>query len=119
MGELSEAASQRSLFREFQSAFLAADAKRELFDKLCGYWVCDAATAYERLQRIEVRSIGEMDLEQKVRWGLQALFLADPVDVLAELQKIVEDSVFRKIERQELIDQLAQRGYAGAAMTDP
>jgi hypothetical protein len=119
LGELSEAASQAASFGEFQSAFLAADEKKVLFDKLCGYWTCDAATAYERLQRIEVRSIGEIDLEQKVRWGLQALFLADPVDALAEMQKIVEDSVFRTIERQELIDQLAQRGYALRRLLTP
>jgi hypothetical protein len=111
LGELSEAAGQAVSLGEFQSAFLAANQKKDLFDKLCGYWACDAATAYERLRRIEVRSIGEIDLEQKVRWGLQALFLADPVDVLAELQKIVEDSVFRTIEREELIHQLALRGY--------
>lgn len=119
LGELSEAASQAASFDEFQSAFLAAEEKKKLFDKLCGYWACDAATAYERLQRIDVRSIGEIDLEQKIRWGLQALFLADPVDVLAELQKIVEDSVFRTIERQELIEQFAQRGYALRRLLTP
>lgn len=119
LGELSEAAIQAASFDEFQSAFLAADEKKELFEKLCGYWACDPATAYERLQRVEVRSIGEIDLEQKVRWGLQALFLADPVDVLAELQKIVDDSVFRTIDRQELIDRLAQRGYALRRLLTP
>jgi hypothetical protein len=119
LGELSESAGQAASFNEFQSAFLAADEKRELFNKLCGYWACDAATAYERLQRIEVRSIGEIDLEQKVRWGLQTLFLADPVDVLADLQKIVEDSVFRTIHRQELVDRLAQRGYALRRLLTP
>lgn len=119
LGELSEAASQAASFDEFKSVFLAAAERKELFEKLCGYWACDALTAYERLQRIEIRSIGEIDLEQKVRWGLQALFLADPVDVLAELQKIVEDSVFRTIERQELIDQLAQRGYALRRLLTP
>lgn len=119
LGELSEAASHAASLAEFEDVFMAAADRKDLFNKLCGYWACDTATAYERLRRIEVRSIGEIDLEQKVRWGLQALFLADPVGVLAELQKIVEDSTFRKIDRQELVDQLRQRGYALRSLLTP
>lgn len=119
LAELSEAAAHAASFTEFQSVFLAAAERKELFEKLCGYWTCDAAAAYERLRRIEVRAIGELDLEQKVRWGIQALFLADPVDVLAELHRIVEEGVFRTITRQDLIDQLAQRGFALRRLLTP
>ena len=77
LGELSGSPAGRFL-RRVLSAFLAANEKKELFDKLCGYWACDAAMAYERLQRIQVRSIGEIELEQKVRWGLRLCFSPIP-----------------------------------------
>jgi hypothetical protein len=83
LGELCEATTQAASLDEFRTNFLPATERRERFDKLCGYWACDEATACERLRRIEVRTIGDLALEQMVRWGIQALFLADPVDVLA------------------------------------
>ena len=119
LGDLCESAGHAASLAEFETAFLAAAERKELFDKLCGHWACDAATAYERLRRIAVRAIGEVELEQKVRWGIQALFLADPADVLAELQKVVEDSVHRRIIRQDLIDQLEQRGYGLRRLLTP
>ena len=51
--------------------------------------------------------------------GPPGTLLADPVSVLAELQKIVEDRTFRKIDRQELVDQLRQRGYALRSLLTP
>ena len=48
------------------------------FVRLLRGWACDVPTAVERLRRIEVRTIGERDLERAVRWGVEALFVADP-----------------------------------------
>ena len=48
---------------------------------------------------------------KKVRWGVRALFMADPEKVLAELRAIVEDSVLCTITHQELVQQLGKRGY--------
>ena len=111
LAELCEAGRDAESAEEFEAAFLAAEGRRESFKELLRDWRCDLPTAFERLQRIEVRIIGERDLEQKVRWGVQALFLADPGKVMAEIRTIVEDSVHRRIAREDLLAQLAGRGY--------
>ena len=119
LSDLCEAANHAESVEEFERAFLAAGVRSKSFSKLLGYWACDVPTAVERLRRIEVRTIGERALEQQVRWGVQALFLTDPRAVLAELLKIVEDSVHRTITRQELVEKLAQRGYRLRRLSSP
>ena len=120
LAELCEAARDAESAEEFERAFLAAKERGQSFEKLhrC-YWKCDGPTAFERLQRIDVRTIGERDLEDKVRWGAQALFLADPGKVLAELRAIVEDSVHRTITRQGLVEELCRRGYRLRRLSSP
>ena len=111
LAELCEAARNAESMEEFASAFLAAKERKKWFQRLLGFWTCDIPVALERLRRIEVRTIGERDLEEKVRWGVQSLFVADPGKVLPELRKIAEDSVHRTITRENLIQELAQHGY--------
>ena len=105
---------------EFEHAFLAAEGKKRSFERLHDrYWKCDVPTVIERLQRIEIRTIGERDLKDKVRWGAQALFLGDPGKVLSELRAIVEDSVHRTITRQALAYELSRRGYPMRRLRSP
>ena len=112
LAELCEAAKDAKSGEEFDSVFLAAGKRKELFKKLHdSHWKCDELTAFERLQRIEVRVIGEPDLEEMVRWGAQALFLGDPGKVLSEVRAIIEDSVHCTLTRQDLVEKFSQRGY--------
>ena len=112
LAELCEAAKDAVSMTEFEHNFLAAKERKQSFEKLLDrYWECDDLTAFERLQRIEVRVIGEPDLEEKVRWGVQALFLSDPGKVLSELRAIIEDSVHCTVTHQYLVKKLSQRGY--------
>ena len=75
LAELCEAARDAESVEEFERVFLAARERKQSFERLLGcYWKCAVPTAIERLRRIEVRTIGERDLEDKVRWGTQALF---------------------------------------------
>ena len=112
LADLCEAARAAKSTEEFERAFLAAEGRKQSFEKLHDrYWKCTVPTAFECLRRIEVRTIGERDLEDKVRWGAQALFLGDPGKVLSELRAIVEDSVHRTITRRALVDELSRRGY--------
>ena len=120
LAELYEAARDAESAEEFERAFLAAEGRRQSFERLRDrYWKCDGPTAFERLQRVDVRTIGERDLEDKVRWGVQALFIADPGKVLAELRAIVEDSVHHTITRQDLVEELAVRGYRLRRLSSP
>ena len=119
LSELCEAARASESEEEFERAFLAARERRKRFKKLRCDWACDVASAVERLRRIEVRTIDERELERTVRWGVQALFLADPRKVVAELRTIVDDSVHRTITRQALVGLLGRRGYRLRHLTSP
>ena len=119
LDELCEAANDSESVEEFKRVFLKARKRKESFESLLRHWKCAVPTAIERLQRIEVRTIGERDLEEKVRLGVQTLFLGDPYKVRAELWAIVEGSVHHTITRQALVDELSRRGYRMRRLRSP
>ena len=119
LADLCEAANDAESVEEFERSFLAAEERRQRFQKLLLHWACDGPTAIERLSRIEVHTIDERELENKVRWGVKALFLADPDKVLSELRAIVEDSIHSTITRQGLVKELTQRGYQPRRLSSP
>jgi hypothetical protein len=111
LSELSERARHAESLEEFGAQFLAAHEHAKHFETLTKSWNCDAAMAFDKLRRIQVRTIDEKGIEQQVRASVQASFLANPTDVTAELRTLALDSVHRKITRKELVDHLAQRGF--------
>ena len=111
LADLCEAAKNAESAEEFKGAFLKAGARNTHFASLLKDWKCDEDAAFDYLRRIEVHVIDERQLEEKVTWGIQASFLANPNDVADALRGIVEDSVHRKITRRGLVDRLSQRGY--------
>ena len=111
LAELCEAARDAESDAEFERHFLQAAERRNRLEKLCDCWGCDAPTARERLRRIDIHTIDERELQDKVRWGVAALFLARPTEVVSQLRGIAEDSVHRTVSRQELVEQLARRGF--------
>ena len=119
LAELCEAARDAESTEEFERAFLDAADRKERFESLRREWVCDVPIAVDRLRRIYVRTIGEPELERKVRWAIPALFLADAGTIIEELRSIVEDSVHRTIIRQCLVDELARRGYRLRRLVSP
>ena len=119
LAELCESARDAESVEEFERIFLAAQERKQSFERLLRYWTCDVPTAIERLRRIEVRTIGERDLEDKVRWGAQALFPGDPGKVLSKLRVIVEDSVHRTITRRDLVEELSPARLSDAAPVQP
>ena len=119
LAELCNAAREAESDVEFERHFLEATERRKRFEKLRDSWGCDFPTARERLRRIEIRTIDERELENKVRWGIEALFLANPTAVVAELRGIAEDSVHRTISRQGLVEQLRRRGLPLRHLPNP
>ncbi len=119
LSDLCESANHAESVEEFEHDFLAAKARKKAFEKLRCCWACDVPTAVERLRRIEVHTIDERELEAKVRWSVQALFLAEPGNVVSALRAIVEDSLHHTITRQCLVDALAQRGYRLRHLSSP
>ena len=108
--DLCETASGAESIEEFEREFLSVD-RRKGSERLQDCWACDVPTAFDLLRRIDVQTIDEDELKEKLQWGVEALFLADPQKVLAELRAIVRDSVHRTITRQGLVEALDQRGY--------
>lgn len=110
--ELAERARHAESVREFETQFLAAKEQKANFEKLRNYWNNPTiATAYDVLSRIEVRTSDERSLEEKVTWGLSALFLADPESVYGELRRIAEDSIHQTLTRDTLIARLTASGF--------
>ena len=119
LSELCDSARSADSVDEFEQRFLEAKARKRSFGAVCGAWACDVSTAVRRLRQIQVRTISEYDLEEKVRWGVQALFLAHPTGVVEALRGIADDSVHRRIRRQDLAEDLSRRGYALRRLISP
>ena len=92
---------------------------REVSNSYARWWHCDPPTAIDFLQRIEVHTIDQRELEDKVRGAIPALFLERAATVVAVLRKIIDDSVHRTWNRQELVDRLAEMGYALRKIPEP
>ena len=109
--ELCEAAMDAESIEEFNERFLKAQTRATPFKSLLRYWQCDRETAVDYLRRIVVRTIGERDLEDLIRWKVSTLFLADPNQVTATLWSVVENSTQQTLTRQDLVASLATAGY--------
>ena len=119
LAELCDAATEAESNTEFERHFLKSAERKNRFKKLRGIWGCDVPIARERLRRIDIRTIDERELENKVRWGVEALFLANPVTAVVELRGIAEDSVHRTISRHDLVEQLTGRGFPLRRIRNP
>ena len=115
---LIEAARDAESVKEFLTEFLNSKARQADFKKLRAWWDCDDPTAIDLLQRIEVRSIDQDGIEEQVRAGLPALFLANPEKVIAVLTRIVDKSVHRTLNREILVERLLDLGYCLRRVTD-
>ena len=109
--ELVHAATDAESLEEFAREFLGETKRKERFSHLVDDWNCDTKNALDRLRRIDLRVVNERELQDKVRWAAEALFLVDPERVLTELRAIAEDSVHRTITRQWLVEELSRRGF--------
>ncbi len=111
LSELCEAAKCAESVEEFKQAFLAANERKEWLKRLLCHWKCEVPAAIDQLRRVEIHTIDERELVDKVQCGVQALFLANPNNVVEKLRAIAEDSVHRTLRRQTLVHELAQHGY--------
>ena len=109
--ELVQAAKDAESIKEFIHSFVGETRRKKRFDTLVTDWNCEVKSAVQRLRRIDVRTVDEKELQERVRWAAMALFIADPESVLAKLRAIAEDSVHRTITRDYLVDELAKNGY--------
>ena len=117
--ELTERAVDAKGLEEFESAFVSAESQKQNFNKLKNFWNADTATAYEMLQRIEVRTIDERGIEEQVRDLLSALFLTKPDNVCDALRSFAQDSIHKVINREGLISYLEDKGFKLRRLAKP
>ena len=117
--ELVQAAKDAESMEEFTSSFVGETKRKERFGFLVADWNCDPQSTVDRLRRIDVRTVDERELREKVRWAALAHFVADPESVLNELRAVAEDSVHRTITREYLVEELAKSGYRLRRVTNP
>jgi hypothetical protein len=109
---LSDRARQSDTLTEFEQHFVGAAKHAKSFERLRGFWrETDAATAYDVLKRVDVRTISEKDIREMVLFAIPSLFIAAPERVASELLSVVQDSVHKVITRDELLSTLACRGF--------
>ena len=110
--ELAERAASAKNLEEFEEVFVSAQVQKEAFTTLKSFWQnANTTTAYEILQRLEVRTMDEQGIKEQVRESLQARFLTQPDDVCDALRSIVADSIHKRIDREQLISDLGKRGF--------
>ena len=118
--ELTERARDAENLEEFESVFVSAEAHKKTLGKLKSFWHnTDTSTAYEILQRIEVHTVDEREIEERVRESLLARFLTKPDEICDTLRSIVEDSIHKTIDREFLISTLQGRGFPLRKLTRP
>ena len=111
LADICEAASSAESVEEFKDEFLRAQSRAALHRSLRDVWNCDDRVAWDVLRRIDVHTISERQLETKVRWGVQALFLGSVDQLCALLATIIDEAVHSTIERDDLLDRLKELGF--------
>ena len=117
--ELAKRASSAENLEEFEEVFVSADTHKKSLRKLQEFWKADTAKIYEILQRIEVRTMDEKGIKEQVRESLLARFLTKPDDVCDALRSIAADSIHKRIDREQLISALGERGFRLRKLAKP
>ena len=119
LAELCASARDAQSQEELERCFLKAQCRAAGFDFLCECWECDPLAAVDRLQRIDVRTIDERELEDKVMLGVQVLFLGRLAALVRDLRLIVADSVHRTWTRCALAQELETNGHSRRHVVSP
>lgn len=119
LADLCEGAVGAKSFEEFEARFLGAKQRANGYERALGKWQCDGRVAWDALRRVDVRTIAERELEDKVRCALPALFLDDVDRLCDRLAAIVDDAVHHTIERNKLLGQLEEAGFLLRKVSSP
>ena len=111
LSDLCNAARSAETIQEFELRFIDSNQRKKAFCSLRGCWGCDLLTAVEVLRRIEVRTIDEYELHEKIMLAIEALFVSDASKVKSDLQAIVADSLHITLTPPILLQMLNQRGH--------
>jgi hypothetical protein len=111
LGELAERSRGAESWQEFEQEFLSAQLQSQAFATLCNLWGdCPREEAFERLQRIEVRTLDERSLNEMVEVRLQALVEGDPSTASDVLFRLALDKVHEEVTAHDMWHRLEERG---------
>ena len=96
--------------QEFESEYVNNESQKQNLNTLKGFWDTDTSTAYEILQRIAVRTIDEIGIEDQVRAYLAVRF-NQPDNVCDALHRFAQDSIHKVVNRERLISYLEGKGF--------
>ena len=118
--ELTERARDAINQEEFIAEFAGGISRKNQFKSLKSYWNdADTTTAFEMLQRIEVRTIDEKGIKETIKAKLSVLFLNNPDEICDALYGFVVDSIHIPIERGYLVSFLDRRGFKLRKLAKP
>lgn len=118
--DLTESARDAIDLEEFITIFTNAASQRSAFEKLKSFWKgTDTETAYEILQRIEVRTIDEKGIKDKVTALLSAFFINNPEDICDALRSFVADSIHIPVDHSYLVSFLDNKGFKFRRLIKP
>ena len=118
--ELTNRARDAINLEEFDKVFVDASSHRNNLNTLKKYWNdVDTATAYELLQRIEVRTIDEKGIKEKIDAVLSAFFINNPEDICDALRSFVVDSIHIPIDHSYLVSFLDNKGFKYRRLVKP
>lgn len=112
LSELAERARSSESPSEFLEMFAHSQEQTQNLTRLRRSWNdCDDQTAWDRLRRIEVRTVDEASLKEQALLGAQMLFLAPPGNVCSEIRSYLLDSIHITRTREEIVAHLQDAGY--------
>ena len=111
LDELCEAARDSESDEEFLTTFLEAQSRHNAFARISKNWNRDPSTVINFLSRIETRTVDERELERKLLLYARTLFLADPNDVVAQILRVIDDSIHQNLSRDDLIEIMQGHGF--------
>ena len=96
----------------FESEFLGAAGVRDSFRKLRESWGdCAPAEAFERLRRVQVRTVDEQTLQESVELRLRALVAGDAANAAHTLAALALDSIHKELTTDAIWAHLRARGF--------
>ncbi len=121
LSDLSNAVNDAESIEEFKKYFLAAQHRKRAFQELQkrSIWDCHESTAFQILRRIEIRTIDEFGLKQRISDGIKLNFIDDPEKIFSALNEIIESSIYRTITREQVFADLNDRGFHRRQLSKP
>ncbi len=102
--ELAERAGQAQTFTEFEREYLKAEQHSNNFSLLCSHWAGSSRQdVYEKLKRVQARTIDEATLQSMLEWRLETLVEgATPATVVDSLAQFALDKIGHELTAHDL-----------------